>query len=125
MRNEPIQMTHSAEKSKRVADCSAATCSPGDFYHGSDGAITCAMCDCEAEVDHCEHCEDGFDGHDCGDDTCCCSWPDENVPCQICYGRGFNYSCLNNDCKALELSRRIEANVQALAPSESESQTKK
>lgn len=31
---------------------------------------------------------DGFDGHDCGEDTCCCLYPDEDQPCDICSGKG-------------------------------------
>lgn len=35
----------------------------------------------------CAHCgETGFSGHDCGEDTCCCLDPEENVECFICQG---------------------------------------
>ena len=30
----------------------------------------------------------GLNGHDCGEDTCCCAYPEENMPCQICDGQG-------------------------------------
>lgn len=36
----------------------------------------------------CESCSDGFVGHDCGEDTCCCLRPVDNVPCQVCDGKG-------------------------------------
>lgn len=31
---------------------------------------------------------DGVVGHDCGEDTCCCLNPEDNVPCDICDGKG-------------------------------------
>lgn len=36
----------------------------------------------------CENCDDGLDGHDCGDDICCCLNPEDNVTCQYCGGKG-------------------------------------
>lgn len=36
----------------------------------------------------CEHCLDGFVGHDCGEDTCCCLNPQDNILCQVCDGEG-------------------------------------
>ena len=91
----------------------SAHCSPGDYYHGSDGAIICACCDYEADIDNCTQCEDGFDGHDCGEDCCCCLYPDENVVCDHCRGRGCTYWCISSECAAVKLVRRIEANAQA------------
>jgi hypothetical protein len=40
------------------------------------------------EWEVCESCDDGFVGHNCEEDVCCCSYPEENVPCQTCEGRG-------------------------------------
>lgn len=34
---------------------------------------------------------EGSDGHDCGEDTCCCLWPEDNVTCDICLGKGGWY----------------------------------
>lgn len=31
---------------------------------------------------------DGIDGHDCGEDCCCCAEPEDNVTCSICDGEG-------------------------------------
>lgn len=31
---------------------------------------------------------EGFSHHDCGEDTCCCLDPEDNVPCDICRGKG-------------------------------------
>lgn len=42
--------------------------------------ITCWSCSGDIYVDH-----------DCGEDTCCCAFPEDNVPCDICDGRGGWY----------------------------------
>lgn len=34
---------------------------------------------------------DCFVGHDCGEDTCCCLYPEENLPCQTCNADGGWY----------------------------------
>jgi len=31
----------------------------------------------------------GFTHHDCGEDTCCCLDPEDNVRCDTCEGRGY------------------------------------
>ena len=31
---------------------------------------------------------EGVTHHDCGEDTCCCLNPEDNVRCDICYGKG-------------------------------------
>jgi len=97
-----------APETSRSCGSGAAICSAGDFYRGPDGEVICALCDYEADVESCDYCEDGFDGHDCGEDCCCCEYPDENVPCQMCLGRGCNYYCSNNACDAFELHHRIQ-----------------
>ena len=38
----------------------------------------------------CAWCEDtGYYGHDCGEDSCACLDPEENVPCKFCQPGGF------------------------------------
>lgn len=32
---------------------------------------------------------DVFVGHDCGEDTCCCLNPVDNVVCDVCEGKGY------------------------------------
>lgn len=82
---------------------------PGSFYVDEVGhSLCCAACDHVAETELCEHCEDGFDGHDCGEDCCCCAHPEENVPCDMCHGRGVNHYCENPDCDEHELWNRVE-----------------
>lgn len=31
---------------------------------------------------------EGYSHHDCGEDTCCCADPEDNVRCDICHGKG-------------------------------------
>jgi hypothetical protein len=31
---------------------------------------------------------EGYSHHDCGEDTCCCLHPHDNVRCDICEGKG-------------------------------------
>jgi len=41
------------------------------------------------EWQDCEHCGGyGFTHHDCGEDTCSCYEPIDNVECDICKGEG-------------------------------------
>jgi len=37
----------------------------------------------------CWNCSDGYSHHDCGEDTCCCLYPEDNMQCEICRGEGF------------------------------------
>jgi len=37
---------------------------------------------------------EGVSGHDCGEDTCCCLYPEDNVTCDICDGQGGLNECL-------------------------------
>lgn len=44
--------------------------------------------DCGDYVD-CWNCGgEGFSSHDCGEDTCCCLHPEDNVVCDVCEGKG-------------------------------------
>lgn len=49
----------------------------------------CSRCGCCSlfwqECDNCD--EEGFVDHDCGEDTCCCLYPEQNVRCDICRGK--------------------------------------
>lgn len=31
---------------------------------------------------------EGYSDHDCGEDTCCCLDPEDNVRCDVCNGKG-------------------------------------
>ena len=37
---------------------------------------------------------EGFSHHDCGEDCCACLYPEDNVRCDICYGKGGYRVCL-------------------------------
>lgn len=56
----------------------------------------CLRCKCcELVFEACDQCGgDGVDGHDCGEDVCCCLDPDENVDCDVCGGEGGWWICL-------------------------------
>ena len=41
----------------------------------------------------CTSCEDGFSGHDCGEDSCCCVSPELNVSCSRCEGNEGWFQC--------------------------------
>lgn len=65
----------------------------GDFDDWHEPA--CERCKCCGMywVD-CETCgADGYSGHDCGEDTCCCLHPEENMRCDVCEGTGGWWTC--------------------------------
>jgi hypothetical protein len=57
----------------------------------------CEICSAEMERVECWHCggEGGF--HDCGEDCCCCLYPEDNLneACQECRGEGSYWQCPN------------------------------
>ncbi len=54
----------------------------------------CARCGSDTVYEDCEYCGgEGVDGHDCGEDCCCCLDPEENVRCDMCGGRGGWLRC--------------------------------
>jgi hypothetical protein len=41
-------------------------------------------------VVECESCGgEGYTSHDCGEDCCCCEFPEDNVICEACGGKGW------------------------------------
>ena len=80
----------------------------GSAYRGSDGAMTCALCECEMDWQDCTSCGgDGyFDGYE--EDP---NWyaPGEDVPCSQCGGNGGDFWCPTRDCKTLTCVRVIPA----------------
>ena len=68
----------------------------------------CARCGSSVSIESCDHCEDGYDGHDCGEDTCCCLNPEENLVCQYCDGSGVWHTCMSSAewCEANPLPGR-------------------
>lgn len=56
----------------------------------------CARCGSSVEHVCCYNCGgDGYSHHDCGEDCCCCLYPEDNVVCDICRGRGGWWRCLS------------------------------
>jgi hypothetical protein len=77
---------------KAIADCPT----PAMYASGLEIDCQCARCGSSVATERCESCEDGFDGHDCGEDCCCCLDPEDNVPCQHCHGTGVWHTCLSS-----------------------------
>lgn len=54
----------------------------------------CAKCGGDVEWTDCWNCGgNGIDGHECGEDTCCCLDPEDNVRCNTCEGKGSWATC--------------------------------
>src|SRR5581483_568283 len=64
-----------------------------------DRAPMCGRClCCELDWRECESCDgEGVDGHDCGEDCCACAYPEDNVRCDSCSGKGGFYYCACNE----------------------------
>jgi hypothetical protein len=76
---------------------------------GREYDCQCARCGSSADYQQCEQCAgDGYDHHDCGEDCCMCMYPEDNVPCDICGGRGGWYRCMSSReyCEANSLPGR-------------------
>jgi hypothetical protein len=57
----------------------------------------CARCGGEVESVNCWNCGgEGYSHHDCGEDSCCCLYPEDNVTCDACQGNGFFLHCTNS-----------------------------
>ena len=56
----------------------------------------CPTCGGTLDWEDCHSCEDGYSHHDCGEDTCCCLYPDDNVECDVCDGNSGWYRCWND-----------------------------
>lgn len=57
----------------------------------------CARCGSSVVWEECTECGgDGYADHECGEDTCCCLNPEDNVPCDCCRGDGGWYLCLSS-----------------------------
>ncbi len=50
------------------------------------------------EIDDCPGCGgEGYSSHDCGEDTCCCLDPEDNVLCEQCAGKGWGFVAEDED----------------------------
>ena len=70
----------------------------------------CGRCGSSLEFEECGNCDEGFVGHDCGEDSCCCADPEDNVACDICHGKGSFLRCISSKewCEANPLPGRGE-----------------
>ncbi len=63
----------------------------------------CKKCGSSVMWKECWKCNgEGFSGHDCGEDTCCCLDPLPNIICDVCDGDGGWHVCLGCDGKETE-----------------------
>jgi hypothetical protein len=63
----------------------------------SDLEYQCGRCGSSIAFEECPQCcGEGYTSHDCGEDSCCCLDPEDNVPCDICHGRGTFPRCLSS-----------------------------
>lgn len=57
----------------------------------------CTRCGGSLEWLRCSNCGgEGVSYHDCGEDSCCCLHPEDNVECDWCHGEGGALHCANS-----------------------------
>lgn len=57
----------------------------------------CPNCGSSTTWVDCENCDEfGMSHHDCGEDSCCCRFPEDNVPCRTCGGHGGWLECISS-----------------------------
>jgi hypothetical protein len=54
--------------------------------------VQCTNCGHECYRNDCS-CDEGLSHHDCGEDCCCCAYPEPNVRCDLCNGHGVHVWC--------------------------------
>lgn len=70
---------------------------PEMYKPGLEIDCQCARCGSSCDYTTCHQCGgEGVDGHDCGEDCCCCLYPEENVTCETCLGHGGWNMCLSS-----------------------------
>jgi hypothetical protein len=77
----------------------------------------CARCGSSAEFLSCASCGgEGYSHHDCGEDTCCCLHPEDNVVCSACCGEGGSWHCFSTPgfCEGHPLPGREQIQSTAL-----------
>lgn len=64
---------------------------------GREWDCQCARCGSSIMFEDCDNCGgEGYSGHDCGEDCCCCADPDDNVVCSWCGGEGAHAVCCSS-----------------------------
>lgn len=66
-----------------------------NFFETAEGTeAQCKKCGGSVDWEECWDCGgEGVTHHDCGEDTCCCINPQDNVVCDTCNGEGGWYRC--------------------------------
>lgn len=93
---------------ERVTDTTIGPMHPQD---GHSYECQCARCGSSMMWAECENCGgEGLDGHDCGEDCCCCLDPEPNQRCDYCRGSGGHWECMSSPrfCTANPLTGRDE-----------------
>ncbi|MGH8697726.1 MAG: hypothetical protein ACREVS_14680 [Burkholderiales bacterium] len=72
-----------------------STKTPLEEFVEAAGMRLCPRCKCcTVEREECWSCGgEGVNDHDCGEDSCCCLYPEDNVRCDVCLGAGGFDSC--------------------------------
>lgn len=102
-------MSATSEAGSQEATKIANVIGPNPPRDGREWDCQCARCGSSMGDMTCEACGgEGTDGHDCGEDCCCCLYPEDNVPCGICDGDGAFSYCLSSPewCEANPLPGR-------------------
>ena len=64
-----------------------------DYDHAYE--YRCGRCGSDGSFEDCEDCYGtGVSGHECGEDTCSCTDPEDNIICATCLGTGVFFNCL-------------------------------
>ena len=74
--------------------------------------VQCYRCGSSVSFEACEYCGgEGVDGHECGEDTCSCFEPEDNMACGVCEGAAAFVVCLSSPvwCQAHPLPGREQA----------------
>lgn len=84
---------------------------------GPEEDCQCARCGSSVEWVRCGNCVDGFSHHDCGEDTCCCADPEDNVWCDWCGGAGGSWHCVSSPewCQANAMPGREHIDSTAMS----------
>lgn len=68
-----------------------------DSWNWPDGYecdfMPCEICGAETFLESCWSCGGEGGHHDCGEDSCPCLYPEPNVNCDICDGKGSYHIC--------------------------------
>jgi hypothetical protein len=72
-------------------------CTAPNYSDGQEWDCQCARCGSSLEREPCWNCGgEGLSHHDCGEDCCCCLYPEDNVRCDVCDGEGGWWQCLSS-----------------------------